>query len=273
MSIIADYHMHSHHSGDSESPMEEMIESAIAKGLSEICFTEHLDLDYPELPDLPPDPFTLDIPSYKEELFSLREKYKDKITIRFGIEIGMQSQVAKDNLSAAKSEEFDFIIASQHLVDCRDPFYPDFWEPDTVENIMNRFFEVTLENIKLFPDFDVLGHLDYIARYVPEGDTTYSYQRFKEKIDPILEYLVAKGKGLDVNSKVLAYSETLPPNPCPEALRRFKELGGKIITFGSDAHNPGKVACGFDRIRQIALDAGFTEYYTFEGRKALAHTL
>ena len=273
MSIIADYHMHSHHSGDSESPMVEMIESAIAKELSEICFTEHLDLDYPDLPDLPPEPFTLDVPSYKRELFSLKEKYKDKITIRFGIEIGMQAQVAKENLAVAKSEDFDFIIASQHLVDRRDPFYPSFWEPDTVENIIDRSFEVTLENIKLFRNFDVLGHLDYVARYVPEGDTTYSYERFKDRIDPILQWLVENGKGLDVNSKVLAYSDTLPPNPCPEALKRFKELGGKIITFGSDAHTPGKVACGFDRIRQIALDAGFTEYYTFEGRNPISHKL
>ncbi len=273
MSIIADYHMHSHHSGDSEAPMEEMIESAIAKGLSEICFTEHMDLDYPALPDLPPEPFTLDVPSYKEELFSLRDKYKDTITLRFGIEIGMQQQVASDNLAVAKSDSFDFIIASQHLVDKADPYYRDFWERDSVENIMNRFFESTLENIRLFPDFDVLGHLDYIARYVPEGDTTYSYERFKDKIEPILQWLVDNDKGLDVNSKVLAYSDTLPPNPCPEALKRFKELGGKIITFGSDAHNPDKVGCCFDQIRKIAMDAGFTEYYTFEGRKPIGHKL
>ena len=139
--------------------------------------------------------------------------------------------------------------------------------------IFNRFFEQTLENIKLFSEFDVLGHLDYISRYVPEGDTTYSYERFADKIDPILEYLIANDKGLDVNSKVLAYSDILPPNPCPEALKRYKELGGALIAFGSDAHTPDKIGCCFDTIRQIALDAGFTEYYTFENRKPLAHKL
>ncbi|WP_034446476.1 histidinol-phosphatase HisJ family protein [Butyrivibrio sp. AE2032] len=273
MPITSDFHMHSNHSGDSSTPMEDMIKSAIDKGLSEICFTEHLDLDYPDTPDLPPEPFTLDVPSYKKELFSLKDKYKDKITLRFGIEIGMQAQVTKENLAIAKSDSFDFIIASQHLVDRRDPFYPDFWAPDTVENIFNRFFDQTLENIKLFSEFDVLGHLDYISRYVPEGDTTYSYERFADKIDPILEYLIANDKGLDVNSKVLAYSDILPPNPCPEALKRYKELGGALITFGSDAHTPDKIGCCFDTIRQIALDSGFTEYYTFENRKPVAHKL
>ena len=273
MPIISDYHMHSHHSGDSEAPMEVMIESAIAKELSEICFTEHVDLDFPNLPEVPPGTFDLDVKTYKEELMRLKDVYKDRIAIRFGVEVGMQSQVAKENLALVKSVDFDFVIASQHLVDKRDPFYPSFWEPDTVENIFNKFFDVTLQNIKDFTDFDVLGHLDYISRYVPKGDTTYSYERFADRIDPILEWLAAHDKGLDVNSKALSYGEDYMPNPCPEALKRFKELGGRIITFGSDAHNPEKVAVKFDRIREIALDAGFTEYYTFEKRIPTAHKL
>ncbi len=266
MSISADYHMHSNHSGDSKAPMEDMINSAIDKGLTEICLTEHLDLDYPEYPDLKSDTFDLDIPSYKRELFSLKDKYKDKIALRFGIEIGMQAHLAKENLQAAASEDFDFIIASQHLINRRDPFYPDFWNWDSVENIFNRFFDETYENIQKFSNFDVLGHLDYVSRYVPEGDTTYSYERFSEKIDRILLWIIENGKGLDVNSKVLCYSDTLPPNPCPEALSRYKELGGEIITIGSDAHSPGKVAGKFDRLEEIIRKAGFTRYYTFEKR-------
>ncbi len=273
MPIHSDFHMHSHHSGDCKAPMKDMIESAIEKGLTEICFTEHLDLDYPEPPDLPPDAFELDISSYNKELTALRVEYRDRITIRYGIEIGMQSQVAKENQAAADSSPFDFIIASQHLVDKRDPYYPDFWAPDTVENIFKRFFEQTLENLKLFTNYDVLGHLDYISRYVPKGDTTYSYERFADQIDAILMHLIKNDKGLDVNSKVLAHSDTLPPNPCPEVLKRYRELGGRIITFGSDAHTPDRIACGFDKIHQIALDAGFSEYYTYEARTPIPHKL
>ena len=273
MPIIADYHMHSHHSGDSKAPMEEMIKDSIEKGLSEICFTEHLDLDYPEYPDLKPDTFELDIPSYSKELFSMKEKYKNRIAIRYGIEIGMQSHLSEKNLEFARADDFDFIIASQHLVNRRDPFYPDFWDGDTVQGIFDRFFDETYENITKFTDFDVLGHLDYIARYVPKGDTTYSYERFADRIDRILIRLIENGKGLDINSKVLAYSDTLMPNPHPDVLKRFKELGGSIITFGSDAHSPGKVACGFDKLREIAICAGFTQYYTFEKRKPIAHEL
>ncbi len=271
--LPADYHMHSHNSGDSRAPMGDMVRACIEKGLPEICFTEHMDMDYPLLPDLPKDPFILDITSYKEELLKYKEKYKDKITVKYGIEIGMQPQIADDNMKLVADNDFDFVIASMHLLNKRDPFYSDFWDADTVENIFRDYFSSTLENIKLFTDFNVLGHLDYIARYVPEGDTTYSYERFKDLIDEILVYLVKNDKGLDVNSKVLGYSDTLDPNPCPAALKRFYELGGRIITFGSDAHRPEAVGCGFEKIRQIALDAGFTEYYTFDRRVPTAHRL
>ncbi len=271
--LPADYHMHSNNSGDSKAPMEAMIKSAIDKGLKEICFTEHNDLDYPEFPDLEPGTFDLDIPFYKEELFKLRDKYKDQITVKYGIEIGMQPQVAKDNMKIVSENDFDFVIASVHLVDKKDPFYGDFWGWDKIENIFKRFFDITLENLKLFTDYDVLGHLDYIARYVPNGDTTYSYARFKEQIDEILAHLAKNGKGLDFNSKVLGYSDTLLPNPCTEALKRFKELGGEIITFGSDAHRPETIGCEFAKMRQIALDCGFTHYYTFDHRKPTAHEL
>ena len=273
MPITADYHMHSNHSADSSANMEDMVVSAIEKGLSEICFTEHNDMDYPIYPDIDKDFFTLDISSYKEELFSLKEKYKDKIEISFGIEVGMQNHISKENLEIIKAHDFDFVIASQHLVNRRDPFFPDFWEPDTVENIFKRFFDETLENIKLFPDFDVLGHLDYIARYVPEGDTTYSYERFADRIDKVLVWLIENGKGLDVNSKVLYSNDNLPPNPHPEVLKRYKELGGSIITFGSDAHSPGKVAGSFDKLEKVVKDAGFTQYYTYKDREPIPHKL
>ena len=273
MPVHSDYHMHTHNSGDSTAPMEDMIKRSIELGLTEICFTDHLDYDYPACYDLPEDPFNLDVSSYYEEYKKYADIYKDKIAVRFGVEVGMQTQVASDNLSFVKENDFDFVIASIHLVDKKDPFYPDFWQGDSVENIFKRCFDTTLENIKLFDDYDVLGHLDYISRYVPEGDTTYSYERFADQIDAILKYLIAHDKGLDFNSKVLSKDPDGDPNPCPAALKRFRELGGRIITFGSDAHKPETIACGFERMRQIALDCGFTEYFTFEKRNPIPHML
>jgi len=270
--ISADYHLHTHHSTDSTAPMKDVIESAINKGLSEICFTDHLDLDYPEYEDLPKDAFNLNVNAYRKEFDRYKEEYKDRIKLKFGVEIGMQAHIAEKNSNFVKENDFDFVIASIHLVDRKDPFYDGFWDSDTVQNIFKRYFETTLENLKLFNDYNVLGHLDYLARYAPKGDTTYSYERFKEQIDAILEYLVKNDKGLDLNSKAL-YSDMPFPNPHPKALKRFRELGGKILTFGSDAHRAENLSACFDKTRALALEAGFTEYYTFEKRVPIAHKL
>ncbi|SFP60009.1 histidinol-phosphatase (PHP family) [Butyrivibrio proteoclasticus] len=269
-----DYHMHTHNSGDSTAPMEEMILSSIKRGLNEICFTEHLDLNYPLLPDLPPNVFDLDIKAYRNEFLYYSKKYSDRITLNFGVEIGMQNDCVQENLSFVRDNNFDFVIASQHLLDKKDPFYPNFWEGGSIENIFKKYFEETLENVKGFTDFDVLGHIDYIARYVPDGDTSYSYSKYSDIIDAILEYLIKNDKGLDLNSKVLAYEDkTLLPNPCPEIIKRYKELGGKIITFGSDAHTPERVATHFEEMTELAKKSGFTEYYTFKKRVPTVHKL
>lgn len=271
--IRADYHMHTHHSGDSDAPMEDMIKSAIDRGLSSICITEHQDLDYPDIYDVPADKFTLDTDAYQKELFYYKEKYSDRINIQFGVEIGMQPQIVSENRDYVHSYPFDFIIASEHLVDKEDPYYPVFWDTVSHESAYNRFFDQTYENLTLFDDYDVLGHLDYINRYEPGEKNTYSYGLYKEKIDRILRHIIAHDKGLDLNTKVLSSNPQGMTNPHPDVLSRYRELGGRIITFGSDAHSPQNVGCGFERAREIALSCGFTEYFTFEKRTPTAHRL
>lgn len=270
--LPSDYHMHTHNSGDSTAPMKDMIESAISCGLSEICFTEHMDLDFPINENVSEGTFTLDIPSYSKELFSYKEEYKEKISIKYGIELGLQTQIVKENSQIIKDNNFDFVIGSIHLLDHEDPFYPEIWKGRNEEDIIRRYFVATLENLKAFSDFDVLGHLDYIVRYTPTKGAGYSYSKYKDEIDAILSYLVENGKGLDLNTKSLTKG-AIEPNPNSEILKRFNELGGKIITFGSDAHDPSGVAGCFDKAREIALNCGFTSYYTFENREPVANPL
>ena len=271
--LPADYHMHTHNSGDSDTPMKDMIESAIEKGLSEICFTEHMDLDFPILEEVPEGTFTLDIPAYHAEVLSYQKQYQDKIAIKYGIELGLQPQIVAENTKVIKSNDFDFVIGSIHLVDKKDPYYPYLWEGQKEHDIIRRFFELTLENIQAFDDFDVLGHLDYIVRYAPSGVPDYSYDMYKDVIDEILKVLVSKNKGLDLNTKAALFKGGANTNPSEEVLRRFHELGGRLITFGSDAHVPGGIAGSFDKATELAKSCGFEEYYTFEKRIPTAHKL
>ncbi|SFB75991.1 histidinol-phosphatase HisJ family protein [Butyrivibrio sp. YAB3001] len=261
--LPADYHLHTHHSGDSSAPMKDMIESAISHGLGEICFTEHMDMDFPVFKDVPKDTFTLIVPPYHDEVSFYQNEYKDKINIKYGVELGLQPQIKDINRKFINDNDFDFVIGSIHLVDKKDPYYyPDYWEKENEDQVIARYFELTIECLQDFDDFDVLGHLDYIVRYTPSKGANYSYDKYKELIDEILRIIIKKGKGLDFNSKALFYGGS--PNPNPDILRRYKELGGEIITFGSDAHVPEGIAGAFDKMRDIALSCGFDHYYTYE---------
>ena len=127
MPITADFHMHSAHSGDGCTPMEEMIRQAVRAGMTHICFTEHLDIDYPAAPDLPEHYFLLDTESCFHELTRLRSVWADRIRIGFGVELGLQPHLRDTHTRYVASHAFDFVIGSSHICNGRDPYYPAFY--------------------------------------------------------------------------------------------------------------------------------------------------
>ena len=266
MAIKADLHLHSYFSGDCDVPMESMILAGIEKGLDTMCFTEHNDFDFPNLYDLPPGPFTLNVDSYLYELLSLRRKYQDRIKILFGLEIGLQASCLRPNIVLTKAHDFDFIIASSHLCACEDPYYPAFWENRTAEDGCRTYFEEMLKNVNSFLGFDVYGHLDYISRYVPKNAKAFSYMDYKNIIDEILKVLIDNEKAIECNTGGLRKSINTT-NPCPDILKRYRELGGEIITVGSDAHAPSDIGADFGQAGEILKSCGFDYYTVFEGRQ------
>lgn len=268
MPITADYHVHSYFSGDSDAPMEQMIQTAIAKGLKHICFTEHMDYDFPyELTGDKPGKWEVNADSYLYELLSMRDKYSSQIEIHFGVELGLQPQVVRRNLIFAREHEYDFIIASSHLCNRMDPYYPQFYEGRSEEEAYREYFESILENIKLFNNFDVYGHLDYVVRYGPNKDKNYSYEVYKDIIDKILEHLIENEKGIELNTAGLVKG-LKDANPCRAIIKRYRELGGEIITIGSDSHAPATLGAHFDKAAEILTDCGFKYYCVFANRIA-----
>ena len=258
-----DQHMHCNFSGDSDALPEDMIKAGIAHGLSGICFTDHLDYDYPEEPNI----FLLDFDNYFKVLSDLREKYADKISVNIGIELGLQIQAAGQNLTVAEKYPFDFIIGSSHVVNHMDPYYPEFFAGRDEDAAYMEYFESVLENINSGVDFDVYGHIDYVVRYGPNKNAFYTYEKFKDIIDEILTQLISKGKGIEVNTGGFKYGLG-HPNPTEDIIKRYRELGGEIITMGADAHVPEYVAYEFDKTAQIIKNCGFKYYTVFKNRKA-----
>ena len=258
----ADFHIHSSFSGDSDTPPEEVIQTGIRQGLSSLCFTDHLDADYP----YENDSFNLDAAAYFAALRPLQEKWKTQLDIRIGAELGLQPHLGDFYQTYVNQSPFDFIIGSTHLVDRVDPYYPDFWEIYSPREGIRRYLEVTLEDIKAFDNFDVYGHIDYIVRYIPAGPKKFIYRDYADLVDEILKLLIQNGKGIEINTG--GYKAGLGvPNPCPDILRRYRELGGEILTMGSDAHFPRYVGYCFDEAQEILRTCGFRYFTVFRERK------
>lgn len=265
MAITADFHMHSSFSGDSTESMEAMIQKGIELGLTHMCFTEHMDMDFPVSDACPADTFLVNTDSYLYDLIKCKEKYADKIKILFGIELGLQPHLKRELARYAKSYDFDFIIGSSHICNKKDPYYPEFYAERSETEAYMEYFTSILDNIKSFSNFDVYGHLDYVVRYGPNKDADYSYKKYSDILDAILELLIEKEKGLEINTGGLR-NGLKDANPCMDILKRYRELGGEIITVASDAHVKEDVASGFDKAKEILLGCGFKYYTIFENR-------
>lgn len=256
--ITADVHTHSSFSTDSTEPLRELALAALEKGLKTLCLTEHHDFDYPE-----PGEFQLDVPAYYAELSRVRGEFSGRLEILFGVELGLLDYAAPRLYEFASSAPFDFIIGSAHQIDDLDPYYPEYFDKMGDKNGISHFFDAMLSSIKAFRDFDVLGHLDYIVRY--SHAKSYEPLDFREVIDEILKTVISNGKGIEVNTAgtgKLGY-----PHPHPFVLKRYKELGGEIVTIGSDAHEKTRVAADFDKAEQALLNAGFKYYAVYRSRQ------
>ena len=273
--IRSDFHMHSYHSGDSDTPMEDQIRAALSLGLSSVCFTEHLDMDWPyqNTPDLEPGTFDLDLAAYRQEYLRLRDKYRDRLHIFYGVELGLQPHLG-DRLGAftADHPEFDFILGSTHVSRQMDPYYSIFFEGRTEEEAYRTYFTDSLLSLRAFHQIDSYGHMDYVVRYGPNQDRFYSYERYRDVIDPILDLLLDHDIALEINTAGLSKGLS-QCNPCTGIVRRYRQMGGRKITVGADAHAPAAVAAGFDTAAAILTEAGFDTYYTFEGRQAVPHRI
>ena len=272
MTIKADYHLHSHHSGDSDAPMEEMVKSGIAAGLEAMCFTEHVDFDFRPFGREASDKFSLNADSYLYELLSLKKKYEDQIELLFGLECGMQPHVARDNVRFIKEHEYDFVIASVHICGGKDPYYPEYFEDKEEEEALREYLEETFRNIKVFGNFDCLGHLDYIIRYCKKMDRQYEYAKYQDIMDKILSYLIDREKALELNTAGIRKGMT-EMNPRREVLKRYRGLGGELVTVGSDAHRAQDVASAFDKAQEFLEECGFDYYTVYNGRIAMMKKL
>lgn len=259
-----DYHLHSRVSFDSDCAPEDIVSAAEKAGLKEICFTDHYDFN--------------DVFREKRDLFTI-EQYRaaydglssEKVTIRRGVEFGLTTWNQKELKELLCLYDFDFVIGSVHYTDGYDPYYEEFWVHNGIDTAFEKYLLQTLECVKVQADFDVLGHLNYVCKslHSPTRKPLY-YQDYSDICDEIMKILAQNGKGMEINtSGVDRVGDFLPSL---DFIKRFRELGGEIITVGSDSHDSTRVGQYIAGALEIAK-AVFGYVCTFEKRKVAFHKL
>ena len=254
-----DYHMHSRVSFDGHNTGLEMALAAREKGLKEICFTDHID--YLEGTNM-----VFDTDVYNAEYNTLEVP---GLKIRRGMEYG----ITPDNQEQFKMDllrrPFDFVIGSVHLVDNEDVYLEPYWVGRDVNEAIPRYLEETLKCVSVHTDYDVLGHLTYISKaHGNPGNKLIRYEDHREVIDAILAELVRHDKGMEVNTSGI--DRCGGPLPTMDIIRRFHDLGGRIVTVGSDSHNTDRVGqYTYEMAQQVKEIFGYV--CTFENRQPIFH--
>jgi len=279
--MFYDCHNHSQFSFDGEkTTVGKSTASAIEKGLGGICFTDHCDFHVPEMKaefePLVKEEFDVEaqqaeIDRMNEEIASGRfgKAAAKKFKVFKGVEIGVYESCRPQIQEYFQTHRFDQVIASVHYLDDLDPYWGGvYYKGKTWKEAYGHYLETLLKEMKWLGDnFDIMGHFDYIARYAPYPKESILYKDFPGLFDEILTYLAQNGKGLEINTKTYRAYGLRTPQLDRDILVRYLELGGEIITLGSDSHAADRIGTKFDYYAQFVKSCGFRRLAHFEGRK------
>lgn len=260
--ILPDYHIHTSYSPDSKMDPEEAVRAAIASGVTNICFTEHMDLGHHmEMYDQVPN-----FAGMEETISRLIEKYP-KITIGKGIEVGYIPETADQTAEVLENQKFDYVLLSTHCVDGLDCGLPESKRGQDKLTAYQRYLETVYASVtddRLEKYYDCVSHIGYIAKGLHYEVNDFPYQMFPELFDKILCEIIKRGKGIEVNTSGIDRGGHVLPHP--SIIRRYWELGGRIITIGSDAHKSQNVGAYIKDAIDIIANAGFEEITLFQNR-------
>lgn len=252
-----DLHCHTYYSFDSKTEPEELILYAINKGLDMIAITDHADVDYADCGMI--EDFRSD--ERKELLLSLKRKYRDKITVIYGIELGqpLNNKELADKLIADNG--YEYVLGSIHNL----RYLPDFAildfkklneYPTMVDNLFNRNIDDLIALAEV-PYIDVITHITYMVRYINAAGGELKLDPYYPKFERLFNAMIKNGKALEINTSNLrrGFGTTMPSE---DLVKLYAELGGKLITVGSDAHRVHEIGANIEEGYALAEKYGLT---------------
>lgn len=251
-----DSHVHTEFSSDSEMKAADALREAAKQGLG-LVFTEHLDYDYPSAGT---EEFIFDPEAYWAKYEPLRAEGK----LSLGVEMGMMASAREKNAAFLRRVPFDFVLASIHFLDVKDLYYPETFEGREKGEMYHEYFTVMRDEIYAHPFINALAHIDYIARNAPFDNPEISYGDFSDDIDAVLRALVETDTAIEINTRRLSVPRGI--KELAPVYRRYRQLGGRYVTIGCDAHVPQDIGRCYDRARELARAFDLT-IVTFRERK------
>ena len=261
-----DYHTHGKFSFDSTDEYMDEYNAAKEKGINDLIFTEHCECN---LKSATP-PGVKERPLFDHEgYWNCIKNFRDTSGLDFGI--GLEMGQITQNLERAEnilaSHEWDFIIASLHnMKDEYDFSLLKYGERDidkTFRDYLAELYEITESN-----KFCVLGHIYYPLRYIKAQGFELDYTKYDAEMAQILKLAAQNGKGIEINISEKSYNKSKEDWLFHLRYTKiFRDLGGEIITTGSDGHNPDAVGKNIDDATEILKEAGFRYVSKFRKMK------
>ena len=257
--MLFDTHLHCEFSCDSHMQLQQAMETAARQGIG-IVVTEHWDYDYPTNPDK----FLFDRDAY----FKNFEPWRSATVLR-GIEVGMQKHTAAADEKVGSDYSFDYVLGAIHCMGRKDIYEPVCYEGRTRAEAVEEFLDDTIYCLESHHNFDALAHIDYMCRYWPyQGAEQQLYlEDNPAKFDRIFKLLIEGNKAFEINTRRLDDQEAI--KSLLLIYKRFKALGGRYCTLGSDAHYCEHVGRRLQVALAIAKEAELQPVYFRERQMQL----
>lgn len=268
--VLFDNHNHSQFSFDgSRTTVESSARAAVRAGLEGICFSDHCDFYVPPMKasfeNVLPEYF--DVSQQQAEIDRVQKIIGDDVKILKGIEIGMYEECHEPIRRTLEENSFDQVLASVHYIDQTDPYYGGYYEGKEWKEAYGRYLETIYREMIWLKDFDIMGHYDYIVRYASYPQTSIRYRDFSDLFDEMFRYLIHEGKALEINTKSYEGHRGRTVELDHDVLLRYREMGGEIISLGSDSHEPSRVGASFATHAALLKSLGFRWSAHYESRK------
>lgn len=252
--LMMDYHLHSRFSGDGRSSMEDICLAAREKGISHIAITDHHDINNGKYEISDPD-------AYIGEFRRVRPLFPD-INLAYGMEMDYRPETWATIRDIPRHLGLDFALLSLHFIDGVDPYLPEYFKERTQQEGYTLYLERLADMINATEGPWVLAHLTYVSKFARFADPQMRYADYPDALDEVLRRSVGKGYGLEVNASGIQNNAGLLPGA--DILRRFRELGGEIVTVGSDAHEAANLGRWVAEAQQAVKEAGFRYLASFK---------